>query len=163
MVHLQFRVNQREGEGWSRHDVARTPRALSPSGSLWSSKQKTARPELGGHRQSCLSDVIRKNVEDRVSQILDPYSQQQKSLRSLYAVRGFEFACSPAEGAPSMPIRLQSLIVFVFTAVMFVGCEKNTAQPSAPSPLANDQAVVVSQPTQLAANGASQHVVIDNS
>lgn len=58
-----------------------------------------------------------------------------------------------------MPIRLQSLIVFVFTAVMFVGCEKNTAQPSAPSPLANDQAVVVSQPTQLAANGASQHVV----
>ncbi len=58
-----------------------------------------------------------------------------------------------------MSIRLQSLIVFAFTAAMFVGCEKNTAQPSAPSPLANEQAVVVSQPAQLAANGASQHVV----
>lgn len=58
-----------------------------------------------------------------------------------------------------MSIRLQSLIVFVCTAALFVGCEKNAGQPSAPSPLTNDQAVVVSQPAQLAANGASQHVV----
>lgn len=58
-----------------------------------------------------------------------------------------------------MSIRLQSLIVFVCTAALFVGCEKNAGQPSGPSPLTNDQAVVVSQPAQLAANGASQHVV----
>src|SRR5262245_38592136 len=47
MVHLQFpgEPAPREGTGVD-HDVARTPRALSPSGALWSSQQKTARPDL---------------------------------------------------------------------------------------------------------------------
>jgi len=58
-----------------------------------------------------------------------------------------------------MSIRLQSLIVFVGSATVFFGCERNTAQPAAPSSLTNDQSVVVSQPAQLAAKGASQHVV----
>src|SRR5262245_18565172 len=134
MVHLRFRVNQREGK---RLEPTRlrpdSPRAVA-LGSLWSSQRKTARPQLDEHRQSWSSDVIGKKSEDLVSEILDPYWVPQKSLESLYAVRGFVFACSPAEGAPAMSIRLQSLIVFVFIAAMFVGCERNTAQPSAPSP-----------------------------
>jgi plastocyanin len=60
-----------------------------------------------------------------------------------------------------MSIRLQSSVVVVFaaTAALVVGCEKNASQPAAPSPLTNDQAVAPSQPAQLAATGASQHVV----
>jgi plastocyanin len=58
-----------------------------------------------------------------------------------------------------MSIRLNSLIVLVGAAAVFVGCEKNSAQPSAPSPLTNAQPAMAGTPAQLAASGASQHVV----
>jgi plastocyanin len=58
-----------------------------------------------------------------------------------------------------MSRRLHSLIVFAGAAAVFVGCDRNTAQPTAPSALTNAQATVVAAPAQLAANGASQHVV----
>lgn len=58
-----------------------------------------------------------------------------------------------------MSIRLHSLIVVLGAAVVLVGCENHPAQPAAPSALTNAQAVTVGGPAQLAAQGASQHVV----
>jgi len=59
-----------------------------------------------------------------------------------------------------MSIRFHYLIIVLAgAAAVFVGCEKNAAQPAAPSPLTNAQSVGVGEPAQLAANGESQHAV----
>ena len=59
-----------------------------------------------------------------------------------------------------MSIRFHYLIIVLAgAAAVFVGCEKNAAQPAAPSPLTNAQSVAVGEPAQLAANGESQHAV----
>lgn len=58
-----------------------------------------------------------------------------------------------------MSIRLHSFVVLAGAAAVLVGCENNPAQPAAPSSLTDAQSVTVGVPAQLAANGASQHVV----
>jgi len=59
-----------------------------------------------------------------------------------------------------MSIRFHYLIIVLAgAAAVFVGCEKNAAQPAAPSPLTNAQSVAVGEPAQLAAKGESQHAV----
>ena len=59
-----------------------------------------------------------------------------------------------------MSIRFHYLIIVLAgAAAVFVGCEKNAAQPAAPSPLTNAQSVGVGEPAQLAAKGESQHAV----
>jgi plastocyanin len=58
-----------------------------------------------------------------------------------------------------MSIRLCSLVIFIGAAVVFVGCENNPSHPVSPSTLQTTQPAVVAEPAQLAAKGASQHVV----
>lgn len=58
-----------------------------------------------------------------------------------------------------MSIRFHSLVILAGAAVLFVGCEKNSSQPTGPSAVRNAQSAVLSEPAQLGAQGASQHVV----
>jgi len=58
-----------------------------------------------------------------------------------------------------MSIRFHSLVILAGVAVLFVGCEKNSSQPAGPSAVRNAQSAVLSEPAQLGAQGASQHVV----
>ena len=58
-----------------------------------------------------------------------------------------------------MSIRFHSLVILAGAAVLFAGCENNSSQPAGPSPVGNAQSAVLAEPAQLAAQGASQHVV----
>ena len=51
------------------------------------------------------------------------------------------------------------IIVLAGAAAVLVGCERNAAQPAAPSPLTNAQSAALGEPAQVAAKGESQHVV----
>jgi plastocyanin len=58
-----------------------------------------------------------------------------------------------------MSIRFHSLVILTGAAALFVGCENNPSPPAGPSSVRNAQSAVLSEPAQLAAQGASQHVV----
>ncbi len=59
-----------------------------------------------------------------------------------------------------MSIRLHLLVAVTGTAVVLAACENGPSQPASPSTVENaPSSAVVVQPAQLAAKGASQHVV----
>jgi len=58
-----------------------------------------------------------------------------------------------------MSIRFHSLVFLAGAAVLFAACENNPSPPAGPSPVGNAQSAVLGEPAQLAAKGASQHVV----
>jgi len=58
-----------------------------------------------------------------------------------------------------MSIRLCSMVVLVGTAAVLVGCQNNPSQPAGPSAVSAAQSSASAGAPQLAAKGASQHVV----